>query len=98
MIDYTEKDGKLSFKVRVVLRASRSEIVGEQNGALRVRIAAPPVHGAANEELIQTLARAFARPASAIEISAGLSSRLKRITVAGIKDSHLLEVVNRCSG
>jgi uncharacterized protein (TIGR00251 family) len=50
--------GTLIFNVLVVPRASRSEIVGEHNGALRVRIAAPPVDGAANEELIRTLARA----------------------------------------
>lgn len=55
MINYSEKDGTLTFNVRVVTRASRSEIVGEHDGALRVRIAAPPVEGAANEELVRLL-------------------------------------------
>ncbi len=55
MINYSEKNGSLTFTVRVVPRASRSAIVGEHDGSLRVRIAAAPVDGAANEELIRTL-------------------------------------------
>jgi uncharacterized protein YggU (UPF0235/DUF167 family) len=47
--------------------------------------------------LIRTLARAFKRPAAAIKISAGLSSRSKRVTVAGINESDLENVVKRNS-
>ncbi len=85
MIIYQEKDGALIFKVRVVPRASRSEIVGEHDGALRVRIAAPPVDGAANEELVRTLASEFSVSRSAIEIVAGHSSKLKTVSVRGGK-------------
>jgi uncharacterized protein (TIGR00251 family) len=83
MINYTAKDGKLIFKVRVVPRASRSEVVGEHDGALRVRIAAPPVDGAANEELVRVLARAFDVPRSAIDITGGHAAKLKTVCVAG---------------
>jgi len=83
MINYSEKDGQLIFKVRVVPRASRSEIVGEHNGVLRVRIAAPPVDGAANEELVRLLSQLFGLPRGAIEISAGHSSKLKTVKVTG---------------
>ena len=83
MINYTDKDGKLIFKVRVVPRASRSELVGEHDGALRVRIAAPPVDGAANDELVRLLALAFAVPRSAIDITAGHASKLKTVRIAG---------------
>ncbi len=55
MIQLTEKDGDLTFNVRVVPRASKSEIVGEHDGALKIRIASPPVDGAANAELIKKL-------------------------------------------
>jgi uncharacterized protein (TIGR00251 family) len=89
MINYSEKDGSLTFNVRVVLRASRSEIVGEHDGALRVRIAAPPVDGAANEELVRLLARALGVSRSAIEITAGHSSKLKTVTVAFVRASAL---------
>jgi uncharacterized protein (TIGR00251 family) len=85
MIKYSEKDGRLTFQVYVVPRASRSEIVGEHNGALRVRIAAPPVDGAANRELIAVLAKALNVSRSAVEINAGYTSKLKRVTVSQAK-------------
>jgi uncharacterized protein (TIGR00251 family) len=83
MINYAEKEGKLNFQVRVVPRASRSEVIGEHDGVLRVRIAAPPVDGAANDELVRLLARTFGVPRSAIEIAGGATSKLKMISVAG---------------
>ncbi len=84
MIDYSVRDGHVVFNVKVVPRASRSELVGEQDGSLRVRIAAPPVDGAANEELIRLLARKLEVKPSAVTIVSGLGSRTKRITVTGI--------------
>ena len=83
MINYSAKDGMLIFQVRVVPRASRSEIVGEHDGALRIRIAAPPVEGAANEELIRLLACKLGVARSAITITGGHSSKLKQIRVTG---------------
>ena len=90
MIEYSDKDGVLTFKVRVVPRASRSEIVGEHDGALRVRVAAPPVEGAANDELVRLLARTFGVPRGAIEIVAGHSSKLKTVRVSGGQSSVLM--------
>jgi uncharacterized protein (TIGR00251 family) len=81
MIDYSENNGTLTFKVRVVPRASRSEIVGEHDGALRVRIAAPPVDGAANDELVRLLARAFGVGRGAVAITAGQTGKLKTVRV-----------------
>ena len=92
MINYSQKDGKLIFSVRVVPRASRSQIVGEHDGALRVRIAAPPVDGAANEELVLTLAKAFNVPRSAVEITAGHSSKLKHVNVLGVSPGALAAI------
>ena len=94
MINYSEKDGALTFKVQVVPRASRSEIVGEYGGALRVRIAAPPVDGAANEELIRTLARALGVKRGAIEITAGHTSKTKQLRVTGASRRKLEELVS----
>jgi uncharacterized protein (TIGR00251 family) len=85
MIDYSEKDGSLTLTVRVVPRASRSEIVGEHDGGLRVRVAASPVDGAANEELTRLLSAAFDVPRSAIEILAGHSSKSKTVRVRGAR-------------
>jgi uncharacterized protein (TIGR00251 family) len=84
MITFTEKDGKLTFKVRVVPRSSRNEIVGEHDGALRVRITAPPVEGAANAALVRTLARAFEVSAASVAIISGAASRTKTVSIAGV--------------
>ncbi len=82
MIPYAQDRG-LTFAVRVVPRASRSEIAGEHNGALRVRIAAPPVSGAANRELVRTLAKIFKLPQNAVEIVSGANSKNKTVRVRG---------------
>ena len=89
MLRYTETDGAITFAVRVVARASRSRVAGEHDGALRVRVAAPPVEGAANEELVRTLARALGVPPRAVEITGGRHSKTKQVRVAGADRSVL---------
>ncbi|HKZ79650.1 MAG TPA: DUF167 domain-containing protein [Pyrinomonadaceae bacterium] len=84
MIKCLGRDGNLQFEVRVVPRASRSEVVGEHDGALRVRIAAAPVEGAANEELVRLLAREFKVRRAAIEIIGGLASKVKQVRINGL--------------
>ena len=84
MIEHTVRDGCLIFKVQVVPRASRSEVAGEYNGSLRIRIAAPPVDGAANKELINVLAKTFNVPRRNINILSGESSRSKQVSIAGV--------------
>ncbi len=93
MLRCNERDGALMFGVRVVPRASRSEVVGEHDGALRVRVAAPPVDGAANEELARTLARALHVPLSAVEITSGHASKLKQVRVEGARREALESLV-----
>jgi uncharacterized protein (TIGR00251 family) len=90
LIRCTERDGALLFTVRVVARASRSLVLGEHDGALRVRVAAPPVEGAANEELRRTLARALDVPSRAVEIRSGHASKVKQVRVRGAQ-RHVLE-------
>lgn len=69
----------VTFPVRIVPRASASEIVGEHDGALKIRIAAPPVEGAANRELVRLLARSFKVPRSSVEIISGAGAKTKVI-------------------
>ncbi len=87
MIPYTESRDGIVSKVHVAPRASQSEIVGEHNGAVRVRLVAAPVDGAANEELVRLLARAFHVPRGVVEITAGRSAKLKTVRVAGLESS-----------
>lgn len=90
MLQFSEKDGYLIFTVRVVPRASRSEIVGEHDGALKVRLAAPPVDGAANEELIKTLAKVFNVSKSSVEILSGETSKTKQIKIKNATGEQLI--------
>ncbi|MBC7899548.1 MAG: YggU family protein [Saprospiraceae bacterium] len=83
-MEISESDGAITFSVRVVPRASKSEIVGEHDGYLRVRISAPPVDGAANGESVRVLAKYFGVAKSDVEIRSGISSRTKRIRVSGV--------------
>lgn len=84
MISYTEKDGSLTFTVRVQPRASNSKIVGEMEGSLKVKIAAPPVDGEANEELIRFLSKWFEVPKRDIEIVSGESAKNKILRIHGL--------------
>lgn len=92
MIRYEAEGGALTFAVRVVPRSSRTATAGEHDGALRVRVAAPPVEGAANEELVRFLARTFGVPARSVELLSGHASKLKRVRVAGADAARLLEL------
>ena len=93
MIRYSEQDGALTFAVVVVPRASRSEIVGEHGGALRVRIAAPPVDGAANGELQRLLAKILKLPQNAVEIIAGSNSKRKIVRITDADADRLEKLV-----
>ena len=92
-MNLTEKNGSFVFDVRVVPRASKSEIVGEHDGALKIRIASPPVDGAANTELIRLLAKKLGVSKSDIEIVGGSSSKNKRIKIANLSQSKLEEMI-----
>lgn len=93
MIEHSIRDGRLIFKVQVVPRSSRSEVAGEYNGSLRVRVAALPVEGAANKELTQVLAKAFKVSRGAVSILSGESSRLKQVGIEGVGSSELSELL-----
>ncbi len=98
MIRCTEKDDALIFDVRVVPRASKSEIVGEMDGALKIRLAAPPVNGAANAELVKLLSKCFGVSKSEIEIISGETSKTKRVKIVnstGEKLATVLQAENR---
>jgi len=95
MIRCTESDGAITFSVRVVPRASQSAVAGEHDGALKVRVAAPPVEGAANEELIKFLAREFAVPARDVDIKSGHTSKTKVVRVGGATAQQLQRLAGR---
>lgn len=73
-----------ALSVIVVPRAARSSIEQLADGAIQVRVTAPPVDGAANAVLLRFLSGIFDVPRSRLEIISGASSRRKRITVSGL--------------
>jgi uncharacterized protein (TIGR00251 family) len=81
--------GGVRFRVQVKPRARKSEIRGVHGGALRVAVAAPPVDGEANDELLRTLGRALSVPRSALEIVSGTSGRSKLIRVRGVSEAQV---------
>ncbi len=92
MIEVEERDGAASFSVRVTARASRNAIEGEWQGALKVRLAAPPVEGRANEALRGLLAEHLKVPLSAVEIVSGERSRTKRVRIRGVAADRIREL------
>ena len=70
--------------VHVVPRARKTEVAGRYGDAIRMRLAAPPVDGAANEELVRFLAARLGVPRSAISIARGVTARRKTVAIAGL--------------
>ncbi len=77
------KDGAI-LTVHIQPKASTTECVGIHGNAIKIRVAAPPVDGAANEELIQFLARTLALPLAAVCIESGTSGRRKLVRLRGV--------------
>ena len=69
--------------VRVIPRAKHTHIDGERDGAILIRLAAPPVDGAANEALIAFLAATIGVPRRNIRVISGERGRRKRVAIAG---------------
>ena len=76
------RDGeRVSFTVRVTPRASANAVGGERDGALLVRLSAPPVEGKANDALIKLLAATLDVPRGAVRLEQGAAARTKRVSV-----------------
>jgi uncharacterized protein (TIGR00251 family) len=74
----------IELQVRVIPRAGRTACAGTREGALLVRLAAPPVEGAANDALIAFLAQLLDVPRRDVHILSGQRGRTKRVAVKGI--------------
>lgn len=86
-------DGSVRFAVRVQPRASRSEIVGVHGDAMKIRLSAPPVDGAANDALVELVADALGVSRRSVRIVGGESSRSKTVEVEGVTAAAVLRLV-----
>lgn len=83
-LDLRTTGNGLTIRVRVQPRASKDALGGEREGALVVRLTAPPVEGAANEALARFLGRTLGIAPSAVRVVSGASGRNKVVSVAGL--------------
>lgn len=97
-LDVRTVDGRVRFSVRVQPRASSDSIAGVHGTALKIRLTAPPVDGAANEHLVNFLAGIFALPRRAVKILAGESSRSKIIEIEGVTERDVYELAQDTDG
>jgi uncharacterized protein (TIGR00251 family) len=93
-LDITSKDGCVIFQIRVQPRASRDEIAGVIDGALKVRIQAPAIENRANEAVCEYLASLLKTSKSAVRILGGEHSRAKRVEVFGVQPREVLALLS----
>lgn len=80
----TDAGGAVVVAVHAQPGAGRTEVVGRHGDALKVRVAAPPEGGRANEALLAVLADRLGVPLRAVSLAAGASSRRKQVRVEGV--------------
>lgn len=91
MLNLREDGSGVVFRVRVQPRAARDQLAGLYDGAIKVRLTAPPVDGAANEALKLFLARILRIPRGSVELVTGHTGRNKLVRVVGLSRAQLLQ-------
>ena len=87
------KDGAI-LTVHIQPKASITECVGIYGDAIKIRVAAPPIDGAANDELIRFLACRLSIPPASVQIASGARGRHKRVRINGITRQLVLAGLN----
>src|SRR5258706_16416465 len=95
MLELRAQEGAVTFPVRVQPRASKDEIAGVMDGALKVRLRAPALEDRANEALCEYLAELLKTPKAAVRILSGHHSRSKRGEGRGGTGQQVLALVTR---
>ena len=94
VLEIQEREGGVVMMVRAQPRASKDEIAGVMDGALKVRVQAPAVENRANEALVEYLAALLKRPKAAVRILGGERSRLKRVEIRGVTKEEVLGLLS----
>jgi len=84
-------DRKTTLTIQVHPNAKRNEVLGFEEGILRLKIAAPPVEGKANKELISFLSKTLGTSKSSITIDHGHISKVKIVTILGLDRNQIYE-------
>ena len=89
-----QTDNTVIFSVKVVPRSSKTALAGTLGGMLKVKLAAAPEKGKANQSLIEFLADTLGVKKSAVKITSGLTSPVKTIQIEGVSRGILLAKLN----
>ncbi len=89
MIELRTSENAVLMGVRVSPGASRSRILGEHGGALKVSVSAAPERGKANDAVVELLAKSLGLKRSQVSVTAGLTSKQKTVRLAGITPEEL---------
>lgn len=93
LLELKQTEDAVTFTVRVQPRASKDEIAGVIDGALKVRLQAPALEDRANEALCEYLALLLKTRKSAVRIFSGERSRIKRIEIRGVTEQQVLALL-----
>jgi hypothetical protein len=87
-------------RIRLLIqpKASKTELIGPHNGALKIRLRAPPIEGRANEELVEFLADLFDLPKRSVEILRGETGRTKTVEIRGVSLEQTRKILNLSEG
>ena len=86
MADWFRHNGEvLTLTLHIQPGAKRSELAGLHGEALKIRLAAPPIEGRANEALLKFIANLFDVPVRQVELKQGEQSRHKVVAITGSK-------------
>lgn len=88
-----ETDRGAVLLVHAQPKASLTELAGQHGDSLKIRLAAPPVQGAANDELRRFLAERFRLPLADVQVLSGHGSRLKRVLLKGLSVERVCDVL-----
>jgi len=91
-------DGSLLLALHVQPGAARTELAGLHGGALKLRLAAPPIDGRANKAVIDFIAELLHLPKSAVVIRSGLTSRAKKLLLTGIAEHEARSLLEQNRG
>ncbi|MBC7076104.1 MAG: YggU family protein [Syntrophomonadaceae bacterium] len=96
MLNLKEIEDGIKLEVKVQPRSSKNQIIGEYEGALKIKLTAAPVEGEANQALIKFLADLLSIPKRNVVLVKGESSRNKTVIVKGINKEELLKKIGQC--
>tara|TARA_Y100000294_G_scaffold56792_1_gene53725 strand:+ start:455 stop:787 length:333 start_codon:yes stop_codon:yes gene_type:complete len=78
----------VTFSIRVQPRSSKNEIIGVENGSLKIKLTSPPVENAANQQCIKVISKWLGVSRSRVQIISGLKSRNKKIKINGMGENN----------